>query len=121
MNTDLSGEFIYMAGANIFNFTLNEIPKAISEFLKKHNFNFDKISYFIFHQANKFILKNLQKKLKIPDQRIIIDVKNIGNTVSGTIPIVLNRNLQKIKSGKYALLVGFGVGLSWGISLIRKI
>ena len=116
-----NGEFIYMAGANIFNFTLNEIPKAISEFLKKYNFNFDKISYFVFHQANKFILKNLQKKLKIPDQRIIIDVKNIGNTVSGTIPIVLNRNLQKIKSGKYALLVGFGVGLSWGISLIRKI
>ena len=75
-------------------------------------FNKTKISYFVFHQANKFILKNLQKKLKIPDQRIIIDVKNIGNTVSGSIPIALNRNLQKIKSGKYALLVGFGVGLS---------
>ena len=115
-----NGEFIYMNGANIFNFTLTEIPKAVSQFLEKNNLNPNKISNYIFHQANEFIVKSLQKKLKIPKQKIIIDVKNIGNTVSGTIPIILNRNSQKIKSGKYVLLIGFGVGLSWGISLIKK-
>ena len=115
-----NGEFIYMNGANIFNFTLSEIPKAVSQFLKKNNLNPNKISNYIFHQANEFIVKSLQKKLKIPKQKIIIDVKNIGNTVSGTIPIILNRNSQKIKNGKYVLLIGFGVGLSWGISLIKK-
>ena len=51
----------------------------------------------------------------------IIDVKNIGNTVSGTIPIILNKNSKKIRHGQYVLLVGFGVGLSWGICLIKKI
>ena len=115
-----NGEFIYMNGANIFNFTLSEIPKAVSQFLKKNNLNPNKISNYIFHQANEFIVKSLQRKLNIPNQKIIVDVKNIGNTVSGTIPIILNRNSKKIKSGKYVLLIGFGVGLSWGVSLIKK-
>ena len=114
------GEFIYMGGANIFNFTLEEIPKAITNFLKKNKLSFNKIDYFIFHQANEFIVKNLQKKLKIPNHKVIIDVKDIGNTVSGTVPIVLSKNSLKIKKGKYALLIGFGVGLSWGVSLIKK-
>ena len=114
------GEFIYMDGANIFNFTLKEIPRAIANFLKKNKFSFKKIDYFIFHQANELIVKNLQKKLKIPNHKIIIDVKDIGNTVSGTIPIALNKNYQRISKGKYALLIGFGVGLSWGVSLIKK-
>ena len=115
-----NGEFIHMEGANIFNFTLNEIPKSIYTFLKRNNLNINKINYFIFHQANEFIIKSLQKKIKIPDQKIVIDVKSIGNTVSGTIPIILSRNIRKIQSGKYALLIGFGVGLSWGVTLIKK-
>ena len=119
-NPKKNGEFIRMEGANIFNFTLSEIPRAINEFLKKNHFDFKKISYFVFHQANEFIVKNLQKKLKIPDEKIIIDVKNIGNTVSSTIPIILNKNSKRIRYGKYVLLIGFGVGLSWGICLIKK-
>ena len=58
--------------------------------------------------------KNIFKKI------YIIDMKNIGYTASGTIPIVLNKNLNTIKSKEYALLVGFGVGLSWGLCLIKK-
>ena len=120
-NPKKNGEFIHMEGKNIFNFTLNEIPRAINEFLKKNHFDFKKISFFVFHQANEFIVKNLQKKLKIPDEKIIIDIKNVGNTVSGTIPIILSKNSKKIKRGQYVLLVGFGVGFSWGICLIKKI
>ena len=119
-NPKKNGEFIHMSGANIFNFTLSEIPKFINKFLKKNKMSLNKIDHFIFHQANELIVKSLQKKIGIPNNKIIIDVKNIGNTVSGTIPIILNRNLKKIKSGKYVLLIGFGVGLSWGVSLIKK-
>jgi len=115
-----NGKNIYMHGTNIFDFTLNEIPKSIKNFLKKNHFKTKKINYFIFHQASEFIIKNLQKKLNIPSKKVIIDMENIGNTVSGTIPIVLNKNFNKIKSQEYALLVGFGVGLSWGLCLIKK-
>ena len=112
--------YIKMDGANIFDFTLKEIPKAIDYFLKKNNLKLNKIDHFIFHQANEFIIENLQKKMRILKKKVIIDVKDIGNTVSGTIPIVLNKHQKKIKSGSRILLVGFGVGLSWGITLVKK-
>lgn len=118
--TSKDGNYIKMNGASIFNFTLKEIPTAITHFLKKNNLKLNKIDHFIFHQANEFIIKNLQKKMKILKKKVIIDVKDIGNTVSGTIPIVLNKHKKDIKKGSLILLVGFGVGLSWGITLIKK-
>ena len=118
--TSKDGNYIKMNGASIFNFTLKEIPPAIAHFLKKNNLKLNKIDHFIFHQANEFIIKNLQKKMKILKKKVIIDVKDIGNTVSGTIPIVLNKHKKDIKKGSLILLVGFGVGLSWGITLIKK-
>lgn len=118
--TSKDGNYIKMNGASIFNFTLKEIPPAIAHFLKKNNLKLNKIDHFIFHQANEFIIKNLQKKMKILKKKVIIDVKDIGNTVSGTIPIVLKKHKKVIKKGSLILLVGFGVGLSWGITLIKK-
>tara|TARA_B110000438_G_C15796256_1_gene642990 strand:- start:816 stop:1796 length:981 start_codon:yes stop_codon:yes gene_type:complete len=118
--TSKDGNYIKMNGASIFNFTLKEIPPAITHFLKKNNLKLNKIDHFIFHQANEFIIKNLQKKMKILKKKVIIDVKDIGNTVSGTIPIVLKKHKKVIKKGSLILLVGFGVGLSWGITLIKK-
>jgi 3-oxoacyl-[acyl-carrier-protein] synthase-3 len=119
-NTTNDGNYIKMNGASIFDFTLKEIPAAINFFLKKNNLKLNKIDHFIFHQANEFIIENLQKKMKILKKKVIIDVKDIGNTVSGTIPIVLKKHKNNIKKGSYILLVGFGVGLSWGITLIKK-
>jgi 3-oxoacyl-[acyl-carrier-protein] synthase-3 len=114
------GNFINMNGASIFDFTLKEIPQAVYFFLKKNKLKINKIDYFIFHQANQFIVENLQTKMGIARNKVILDVKDIGNTVSGTIPIILSKYGKKIKSGSYVLLVGFGVGLSWGITLIKK-
>ena len=61
----MNGKNIYMHGANIFNFTLNEIPKSIKNFLKNNHFNTKKINYFIFHQASKLAIDALLKILKL--------------------------------------------------------
>ena len=119
-NPKKNGKNIYMHGADIFDFTLNEIPKSIKNFLKNNHFNINKINYFIFHQANEFIIKSLQRKLGIPDSKIFINMRHIGNTVSSSIPIVLNINSKKILKGKKTLLIGFGGGLSWGLCLIKR-
>ncbi len=114
------GNFIKMNGASIFDFTLKEIPQAVYFFLKKNNLKLKKIDHFIFHQANQFIVESLQKKMRIEKNKVILDVKDIGNTVSGSIPIILNKYSKKISGGNYVMLIGFGVGLSWGITLIKK-
>ena len=114
-------ENLYMNGPEIFNFTIREIPKCFYEVLNKNMLSVEDIDLFIFHQANKFMLNYLRKKLKIPEEKFYINLAEIGNTVSATIPIAIAMALseKKIKKGDKIMLVGFGVGLSWGATVIE--
>ena len=80
----------------------------------------DAIDLFIFHQANRYMLENLRRKLRIPAERFVVELADVGNTSSNTIPIALHRAQEsgRIQPGQRLALVGFGVGLSWGAVLI---
>ena len=119
-NPKKGGDSLSLDGPGIYDFALKRIPTAINEYLRKNNILLNEIDYFIFHQANEYIIRNLQLKLKIQNKKILMNMLNIGNTVSSSIPIVLHKNSDKIPSKKNILLVGFGGGLSWGMCLIRK-
>lgn len=112
---------LYMNGSAIFNFTLEVIPKLVEKLLNKANLAQEQIDYFIFHQANIYMLKHLREKIGIDEKRFIIDVADTGNTVSSSIPIVLQKALanNRIKKGDKVMLVGFGVGLSWAACLLE--
>jgi len=113
-------ENLYMNGPEIFNFTIKAIPATVNEALLKNNLTFDDIDLFVFHQANKYMLDYLKKKIKIPDEKFYINLSETGNTVSASIPIALKMAEQegKLKKGQKVMLVGFGVGLSWGATII---
>ena len=119
MDNSVSSKLI-MNGPNIFSFTLKEIPTNIANCLKKNNLKKSDIKYFIFHQANKYILETLRDKLKINNNKFVIDL-NFGNTTSTTIPIALYNLIKtkKIIPNDNILLCGFGVGLSWGSTVIK--
>lgn len=114
-------DFLYMNGGKIFNFTLDTVPELLNEVLKKNSIQKEDIDYYIFHQANKFMLDTIRNICQIPINQFYINMKDTGNTVSSTIMIALNycydNNL--IESGDNVLLAGFGVGLSWGGTLLR--
>ena len=110
----------FMNGPEIFAFTDSKIPDLVHRLLSKNQLDLSAIDYFIFHQANKYILEHLRKKLSIPEERFIIDIDNYGNTVSNTIPIALyNLLIKQNVEGKKIMIVGFGVGYSWGAGLIE--
>jgi len=122
----INGEFknpnnLYMNGPEIFNFTIDMVPKAIKGCLEKNNLSLEEIDYVIFHQANKYMLDYLRKKLKITNDKFYINMINTGNTVSATIPIALKDAEDNgiIKKGQKILLCGFGVGYSWGATIIK--
>ncbi|MFO7657443.1 MAG: ketoacyl-ACP synthase III [Bacteroidales bacterium] len=112
---------LYMNGPEIFNFTIEAVPKAVNNVLLKNNVTLDEIDYVIFHQANKYIIEFLRKKINIPEEKFFSDMLETGNTVSSTIPIGIKRALEsnKIKPGNKVLLCGFGVGYSWGATMIE--
>lgn len=111
---------LFMDGAEVFNFTIRVVPQSIKNILNKHSLAIDDIDLFVFHQANEFMLNFLKKKMKIPDEKFYINMKDIGNTVSSSIPIALKRAEEegRIKENDKVLIIGFGVGLSWGSTII---
>jgi len=112
---------LFMNGTEIFNFTIDAVPKAVAEVLKKNQLGMDSIDYFIFHQANKYMIEYLRKKIKIPQEKFYKNMLHTGNTVSPTIPIALKDSLERgiVKEGDTILLCGFGVGYSWGAVVIK--
>lgn len=111
----------FMDGSEVFNFSVNKAPELVNQLLDDSKLQFDDIDYFVFHQANQIILETIGRKLKIPNSKLIVEIKNTGNTVSSTIPIALNNALEKgiIKRGNTILIAGFGVGFSWGGTIIQ--
>ena len=107
---------LFMDGPEIFSFTLAAVPALVDKVLKKNGLDMASVDYFIFHQANKYMLKTLQSLMNIPEDKFHIEMKEIGNTVSSTIPIALKQALtaEKISRGNRIVLAGFGVGYSYG-------
>lgn len=107
---------LYMNGPEIFNFTIETIPKLVDAVCERNNLNHDDLSYVILHQANKYILEFLISSMGLPKEKCHIDLVNYGNTVSSTIPIALKDSWDRnmIQPNDRVLLAGFGVGYSWG-------
>jgi len=112
---------LYMNGAEIFKFTSQAVPVLVNETLSKNNIGLDDIDLFVFHQANQYMLDYIRKKLNIPTDKFYIFLEKCGNTVSSTIPIALYNAVEEneIKEGDTVLLAGFGVGYSWGGTILK--
>lgn len=112
---------LYMNGAEIFTFALRAVPKAVQQLLEKAQCSMADADLFVFHQANKYMLDHLRRKLNIPEEKFMIALSEFGNTVSATIPIALHEALKqgRLRAGSRVMLVGFGVGYSWGATFIR--
>jgi 3-oxoacyl-[acyl-carrier-protein] synthase III len=111
---------LYMNGPEVFNFTINKIPDLVTRVLEKNAISLSDVDYFVFHQANSFMLEYLRKKIGIPQDRFYNNIKSTGNTVSATIPIAIKDCIERglIKEGYKVMVVGFGVGYSWGATII---
>lgn len=114
-------QYLTMDGPEIFNFTLEVVPKAVADLLRKSKKTMEDIDRFVFHQANRFMLERLRDKMKISKEKFCINNEQYGNTVSATIPMALDFEIKKgsLKGGDTLLLVGFGVGLSWAATLVN--
>lgn len=114
-------DYLYMNGGAIFNFTLDAVPAMMKDILQKNGIEQDQIDYYVFHQANKFMLNTIRKVCGLPKDKFHVNLSETGNTVSSTVLIGLKDCLgtQAIKAGGKVLVTGFGVGLSWGGTIIH--
>jgi 3-oxoacyl-[acyl-carrier-protein] synthase-3 len=107
-------------GGEVFAFTLRVVPKLINEVLALAGKQKEDIDYYAFHQANKFILEHLGKKMKLPEGRAPLNLEKWGNTSSASVPLVICDKLGDIlkKERKTLCMAGFGVGWSWSAAVM---
>lgn len=104
---------LFMNGAKVFNFGINNIPESILKCKK-----ISKIDKYIIHPGSKYMLDSIATKANIANRNLCTSFEVTGNTVSSTIPVIIKKYYHKLKK-KRVLLSGFGVGLSWATLLIK--
>lgn len=114
-------DYLYMNGGAIFNFTLDTVPELMKDILSKNKIEKNDIDYYVFHQANKFMLNTIRKVCILPKDKFYVNLETTGNTVSSTVMIGLKDclNNRTIQTGMDVMITGFGVGLSWAGTILR--
>lgn len=112
---------IYMDGPGILNFALRAVPEAIAQAMRDLALELGAIRMVLFHQANSFVVGQLARKLKLSECQVPQNCAELGNTVSASIPLLLMEQMARLQAGELVLAVGFGVGLSWGVTLMERV
>lgn len=112
---------ISMQGQEVYRFAVNKIPEVTKELLDQNGVNKDDVDFFIFHQANKRIIRSIASKLGVPIEKCFMDLEEYGNTSAASVAIAMAdmRDKGLLKPGMLAVSVGFGAGLTYGGMLFR--
>ena len=113
--------YLYQDGRPVFKVAATYMASATTEVLKKHGLTIDDITLLVPHQANLRIIEAVAKKLRIPREKVLINIDRYGNTTSATIPMGLHEASKdgRITKGDLVVLTSFGGGYTWGAVLLR--
>jgi len=108
--------YISMDGSEVFKFAVRIMASSSKAVVEKAGWSVDELDYLVPHQANIRIINSAGKKLKLPPEKVHVNLDKFGNTSAGSVPIALDEAVRsgKIKSGDKVVLVAFGGGLTWG-------
>jgi 3-oxoacyl-[acyl-carrier-protein] synthase-3 len=112
-----SQDNLYMDAHAVFSFSLNTVPRAIAALFEKSGLTQDDVDWYVYHQANQFMLEALATCSNIPPEKMVYYLEDVGNVVSSSIPLAIEAYVQsgRIKPGQTLVLVGFGVGFTWAV------
>jgi 3-oxoacyl-[acyl-carrier-protein] synthase-3 len=111
---------LYMNGRAVFNFTATTIPKMIKTILEKNTLDNSNIDLYILHQGSKYIVDTITKRLKLDKKKVPFDIYEYGNTISSSIPIILEKELHN-NDNNTILLSAYGIGLYWANTILKRI
>jgi 3-oxoacyl-[acyl-carrier-protein] synthase-3 len=106
---------LYMDGPALISFTVGQVPAMLDQILLDSSMSSNDVGFYLFHQATYKMLNQLQQIMGIEEERVPILLQDVGNTVSSTLPILINQMRERgdMTPEMKNLLVGFGVGWSW--------
>ncbi len=118
---DQKMHYIHQDGQQVFKYAVKKMSEMTERLLKKNGLTGADIDCFIAHQANKRIINATADRLKLPMDKVIINIDRYGNTTAGTIPLAMQTAVEegKLKKGDLVLLAAVGAGFTSGATLLR--
>lgn len=116
---DNQEHFVYQEGKVVYKYAVSSMTNISDEIIKRNSLAIDDIEWFVPHQANKRIIDAAQKRLDIPNEKVMLNIDKYGNTSAGTIPLCLWEWEDKLKKGDNIILAAFGAGFSWGAVYLK--
>lgn len=110
---------VHMDGAGIFNFTIKRVPPMVADTLAFAGLTVPDVDAFLFHQSNRFIMKHLMKKCGLPEGRVPLTIEDTGNCGGPSVAVTLTRTQAERTRDLRLMLLGYGVGLSWGAAIVH--
>lgn len=107
-----------MDGPRVFDFTLREIALSIEKLLQQSKINKEDLDYFLLHQSNQFIIKQISNQLNVVSEKMLININQFGNTSGVSIPLLITSNIDNLKNTSNVLMSGYGSGLNWANCII---
>lgn len=113
--------FMKMDGKEVFKFAVRKVPEIVAQILEDAQMDPEEIKYLVLHQANFRILEAASRRLKVPMDRIPVNIDRYGNTSAASVPILLDELKRdgKLERGDKLVLAGFGSGMTWGATLLE--
>ena len=117
---DTENVFADMVGMDVMAFSITDVPRSILGLMKERGLTMDDLDLIALHQANQLILRNIRRKIKAPEEKVPVVMKEYGNSSSSSVPLVICDHWKKNSpAGLHVLASGFGIGLSWGVTELK--
>ena len=112
--------FMQMDGQEVFKFAVKKVPEIVNAILEETGTDREAVQHYLLHQANIRILEAASRRLKVPMDKIPVNIERYGNTSAASIPILLDEMHRdgRLKRGDTLVMAGFGAGLTWGAALM---
>lgn len=116
---DKKMHYIFQEGPSVFKFAVTNMADVSAEIMDRNNLTGDDIAYLVPHQANKRIIDATARRMKVGEEKVMLNIERYGNTTAATIPLCLWDFENKIKKGDNIILAAFGGGFTWGSVYIK--
>src|ERR1700677_1729109 len=111
--------YVYQEGQHVFKFAVKNMADVAAEVMERNNLTADTVNWLVPHQANKRIITATADRMKLPPEKVMVNIEKFGNTTNGTLPLCLWEWESKMHKGDNIVLAAFGGGFTWGSTYIR--
>ncbi|MCG2417467.1 ketoacyl-ACP synthase III [Aequorivita sp. F47161] len=111
--------FVFQEGKTVFKFAVSNMADVCEKVMKRNDLTSEDVNWLVPHQANKRIIDAAASRMKLPDEKVMINIHKYGNTTSATLPLCLADYENQLKKGDNLIFASFGGGFTWGAVYVK--